>query len=313
MKHVPISQINQLKMKNKSARSSGRTSGFSINLCSMIIISRFPKLLQGAVVSAGICLSVISPARAEMSAWADNEGGRMRLVALPPDADGKIRAGLQIEPKPGWITYWREPGNNGIPPQVTIAADGGVTLDRMFYPIPKHIADGRVDEIAYDAPLTFPLELSATGGTPKEIKANAFIGICKDICVPFQAVLTLELSPAARSRPEEEQILSAAAARLPEAPSPDFQVTAHALSDDRKELSLSVTLPEGGSRVPDVIVAGPGGYVFTKQLDGKRDNRDFTTTVAIGKLPKNYDIHGKSWSVMVIDGARAIETPLAFD
>ena len=38
----------------------------------------------------------------------------MRIVALPPDASGHIRAGLQIEPKPGWITYWREPGESGI-------------------------------------------------------------------------------------------------------------------------------------------------------------------------------------------------------
>ena len=63
---------------------------------------------------------------------------------------------------------------------------------------------------------------------------------------------------------------------------------------------------------PDVVIAGPSGYVFTKQLMSKRDGTSLTTTVAIGKLPKNYDISGKSWSALVIDGARAIESPLAF-
>ncbi|MGO7726417.1 cytochrome C biogenesis protein, partial [Rhizobium ruizarguesonis] len=66
-----------------------------------------------------------STIHAAMSAWADNGGGSMRLVALAPDAAGNIRAALQIEPKPSWITYWKEPGNSGIPPQITITAESG--------------------------------------------------------------------------------------------------------------------------------------------------------------------------------------------
>jgi DsbC/DsbD-like thiol-disulfide interchange protein len=62
-----------------------------------------------------------------------------------------------------------------------------------------------------------------------------------------------------------------------------------------------------------VIVAGPSGYVFAKRLMSKRDGTTLTTTIAIGKLPKNYDIHGKSWSALIIDGSRAIEAPLVFE
>jgi DsbC/DsbD-like thiol-disulfide interchange protein len=264
-------------------------------------------------ISSGPLLSSPSPARAETSVWADNEGGRMRLVALPPDANGTIRAGLQIEPKPGWITYWREPGNSGIPPRITVPAETGVTLDRMDYPIPKHIVDGTVDEVVYDAPVTFPLRLSATEGRAGEIKADAFIGICKDICVPFQARLALNLSSVAQSRPQEEAILAAAEARLPEAPSSQFEVTKYGLSDDMTELRLEIILPEPGDTTPDVIIAGPSGHVFTQQLSSERHGTTVTTTIAIGRLPKNYDIHGKTWSALVVDGARAIETPLAFE
>ncbi|MFS2152791.1 protein-disulfide reductase DsbD domain-containing protein [Rhizobium sp. Rhizsp42] len=259
----------------------------------------------------GLSLPVLSAAQAGTSEWVDNAGGRMRLVAMAPDAHGKIRAGLQIEPNAGWITYWREPGNSGIPPQITIAPETGVTLDKIGYPIPKHIKDDRLDDIGYDAPVTLPLTLSATSGAT-EIKAQAFIGICKDICVPFQADLTVALSAAGQSQPEEKAILDAADARLPEAPSSKFKVTKHTLSADQKELTLDITLPDIGDTTPDVAVAGPSGYVFTKQLMSKRDGASLTTTIAIGKLPKNYDISGKSWSALVIDGARAIESPLAF-
>jgi DsbC/DsbD-like thiol-disulfide interchange protein len=265
------------------------------------------------VTALGLSLPALCSARAETGAWVDNAGGRMRLVALPPDKHGKIRAGLQIEPKAGWITYWREPGNSGIPPQITIAPESGITLDEIGYPIPKHISDGKVDDIGYDAPVTLPLALSAKDGTVGEIKAQAFIGICKEICVPFQADLSVTFAGAAQSRPEDEAILDAAKASLPEAASSKFKVTKHSLSDDMKTLTLQITLPETGDTTPQVIVAGPSGYVFPKQTMSKRDGTTLTATIAIGKLPKNYDIHGKSWSALVIDGTRAIEAPLAFE
>ncbi|MBY5387631.1 protein-disulfide reductase DsbD domain-containing protein [Rhizobium leguminosarum] len=283
----------------------------------MMIISSGPRRLLIAVVSAVAALVPFYSAHAEMSAWADNEGGRMRLVALAPDAGGKIRAALQIEPKPGWITYWKEPGNSGIPPQITIAPESGVSLDAIAYPVPKHFFNGSIEDIAYDAPVTLPLSLTAAGKGPVTIDATAFIGICKDICIPFQANLQLKLGPAIQSHPEEEAILQAADARLPKPPSQDFDVTAHAMSPDRKTLSLDLVLPSGGpgegKAAPDIIVTGPSGYAFTKQIGGKRDGAAFKVDISIGKLPKDYGIAGKQWSVLVIDGERAMEATLAFE
>lgn len=258
-------------------------------------------------------LAAHCPAHAEMSAWAENEGGCMRLVALAPDAAGKIRAALQIEPKPGWITYWKEPGNTGIPPQFTLAADSGVTLDAIGYPVPKHFFNGAVEDIAYDAPVTLPLSLNAAGKGEVEIDALAFIGICKDICIPFQANFQLKLGPAIQSHRQEEAILAAADASLPKPPSADFDVTAHAMAADRKTLSLTLALPAEGKGAPDIIVTGPSGYAFTKQIGGKRDGAVFKTDVAIGKLPNDYDISGKRWGVLVIDGERAMETTVPFE
>ena len=252
-------------------------------------------------------------AHAEMSAWAENEGGRMRLVALPADADGRIRAALQIEPKPGWITYWREPGNSGIPPQITIAPGSGVTLDAIAYPVPKHFFNGTVEDIAYDAPVTLPLSLTAAGKAPVQIDAAVFIGICRDICIPFQANLALKLGPAIQSRPQEQAILQAADAALPKPPSADFGVTGHAMSSDMKTLSLTLALPGEGTGAPDIIVTGPIGHAFTKQIGGRRDGATFKVDISIGKLPENYDIRGKRWGVLVIDGKRAMETTLAFE
>ncbi|TCA24467.1 cytochrome C biogenesis protein [Rhizobium leguminosarum bv. viciae] len=283
----------------------------------MMIISLAPRRFLIAAVSMAAALVPFSTIHAEMSAWAENDGGRMRLVALAPDAAGKIRAALQIEPKPGWITYWKEPGNSGIPPQITITPESGVSLDAIAYPVPKHFFKGGIEDIAYDAPVTLPLSLTAAGKGPVAIDASAFIGICKDICIPFQANFQLKLGPAMQSHPQEEAILQAADASLPKPPSVDFGVTAHAMSPDRKTLSLTLALPGGGpgegKAAPDIIVTGPSGYAFTKQIGGKRDGAAFKVDVPIGKLPKDYDISGKQWNVLVIDGEKAMETTLAFE
>ncbi len=80
-----------------------------------------------------------------------------------------------------------------------------------------------------------------------------------------------------------------------------------------KELSLNITLPESGESAPEVIVAGPSGHVFTRQMATHRDGTSFATTLSVGKLPKGYDVHGKTWSALIIDGTRAMEAPLAFE
>ena len=278
-----------------------------------IISPGFRLLLTAAACGAALAGSV-EMAHAEMSDWIDNAGGRMRLIALPPGPDGTMQGALQIEPKPGWITYWREPGNSGIPPQITVAPTSGVTLTAIRYPVPKHLTGGKIDDIAYDAAVLLPLTFSAKGASsPFELKASAFIGICKDICIPFQGDFSITIGSANQSRPEEETILRNAEASLPEKPSSQFKVTSYKLSEDSKQLWLQIALPSLGDTAPEVILTGPTGYAFTKKLMSRRDGKNFSTAIAIGKLPKNYQISGKSWSALIIDDDRAMETALAFD
>ncbi|MFT4184851.1 MAG: protein-disulfide reductase DsbD family protein [Rhizobium sp.] len=279
----------------------------------MIKMPRLARLTTIAAATLAAVLCAGSGAHAAMSDWANNTGGRMRLVALAPDAQGHVRAALQIEPAPGWITYWREPGESGIPPQVSPAPESGVTIAKMSFPVPKPITVGTIQEIGYDGPVTLPLDLRIDGKPPAKLDLTAFIGICKDICIPFQAELSLPLSAAGQSNPHEQALLDAAAASLPQAPAPDFAIESHTLSADAKTLSLRLTLPEARTQPPLIYVTGPTGSVFFKQANGKRDGKSFATDLAIGKLPKNYDIKGKDWGILVIDGERAMETTLAFE
>lgn len=268
------------------------------------------------IALTGVMLGFVADARAESSDWALNEGGRMRLVVLPADADGKRAAALQIEPSPGWITYWREPGDAGIPPSITLAPDSGYTLSDIGYPVPKRIDNGDLRDIGYDGPVTLPLVLSGPAGSSSsgKLKASVFIGLCRNICIPFQAEFQLSLTLSETAKAEEAEIVAAARKTLPEAPSPDFSVQSHALSSDGKQLSLTLTVPEGTA--PDgaeIFVTGPGGHVFFADDERRLEGNALTVVLPISGLPRKYDMHGKRWGLLVKAGGRAMETTLAFD
>ncbi len=268
------------------------------------------------IALSGTLLGGVAAARAESSEWALNEGGRMRLVVLPADADGKRAAALQIEPSPGWITYWREPGDAGIPPSITLAPDSGYTLNDIGYPVPKRIDNGELRDIGYDAPVTLPLVLSgpAGGSSSGELKASVFIGLCRNICIPFQAEFQLSLTLSETADAAEADIVAAARKMLPEPPSPDLTVQSHVLSADGKQLSLTLTVPDGTA--PDeteIFVTGPSGHVFFGDGERRLEGNALTVVLPISGLPRKYDIHGKRWGLLVKTGGRAMETTLAFD
>lgn len=239
------------------------------------------------------CLSTL-PALAETTAWMKNEGGRMRVTALPASADGLVEALLEIEPESGWITYWREPGGSGIPPQITLS--GGASLDSIAYPVPKVLHIGTLIDIGYDGPVALPLKLRRTGG---DIRLDAFIGICKDICIPFQASFGLRADPTEAAEPEEKARIAAAMAALPAEPDAGFAVTEATAAEDA--IRLSLRLPDAAG-VTEAILTGPEGYVFTAEGAGT------TLSIPLRDLPKGTDLRSQDWRVLLKNGGRAIET-----
>ncbi|AYC99921.1 protein-disulfide reductase DsbD domain-containing protein [Neorhizobium sp. NCHU2750] len=253
-------------------------------------------------------------ARAETSDWANNEGGRMRIVALTPDNRGVVRGALQIEPKAGWITYWKEPGDAGIPPHIEFADTAGVSLTRMSYPTPRRIDNGPVRDVGYGGPVTFPFELKVNDlSKPATLTASAFIGLCRNICIPFQADFSLSLRADAGTSFAEAMIINDAEAKLPEAPSDDFAVTHYSVSADGDTLRLRLRLPQNATKKPQVIVTGPDGHVLFGDAAGERDGDSYQIDMPVGDLPKGYDMKGKRWGILVVAGARSMETSLAFE
>ncbi|MGL4487828.1 MAG: protein-disulfide reductase DsbD domain-containing protein, partial [Rhizobiaceae bacterium] len=148
---------------------------------------------------------------AASSDWATSGETRMRLVVAEPAAGDKImRAALQVELAPGWKTYWRDPGQAGIPLQMDLTGSQNAALKDTHYPAPKRFDDGVTIWAGYDAPLLFPIEIDrADAASGAKISANVFIGICEDICVPFQTSLTVTVENASSSTADQATVQAA--------------------------------------------------------------------------------------------------------
>jgi DsbC/DsbD-like thiol-disulfide interchange protein len=267
-------------------------------------------LRLATIIFAGLFCST---AQAEITDWVTNEGGRMRVVSLPADENGQVRAALQIEPDQGWITYWKEPGEAGIPPQISVEADSGVSLTSIRYPVPKLIPNGDLRDIGYDHSVTLPFDLKTVGNAiGQKIKLSVFIGICRNICIPFQASFELQMAENEGALVDENSILQLAAASLPEPSSDEFQVTEYHMTPDKTMMGVKLLLPEDAPKGTEIFLTGPSGHAFSEPQNLVRDKRRLSFYMNIKGLPKGYDIRGKSWGILVKSGDRAMETSLGF-
>jgi DsbC/DsbD-like thiol-disulfide interchange protein len=262
--------------------------------------------LPALLLSLGLPLT----ASAASSEWVNTLGGDVRIVALPAAGDGTIRAILDIRLHEGWKTYWRDPGGSGIPPALSIS--GAAEIVSLGFPVPKHFTDGTLGYIAYDKPVALPLTLRKTGNGP--LKASVFLGVCKDICIPVQAELSVDTGAETFANPLEEMLIAEAEADLPAGSAQDFAALSSAWSTDGKSLEVSFKAPlaEDGS-MPEVFVSGPGNFQFGAAGALEKHGEAYVATVPVLHRPKKADLSAKPILFTVRSGDRTMETPLAID
>lgn len=178
-------------------------------------MSRSLSLLLGLLLS---CLAVPlapSPARARESAPISSPRATATLVsdtdAIQPGTP--FRVGLYLRLAPGWHTYWKNPGDAGVPPELTVQ---NAQASPIAWPAPRRVAEGPVMTYAYTGSVLLPVTVTAQAGT---LKAHASWLVCKDLCVPEEGDFTLDL-PAGTPAPSAQAPLFAAHDQAMPRPSP---------------------------------------------------------------------------------------------
>lgn len=167
-------------------------------------------------------LLAATPAFAAATDWQElAPGARARVISSDTvSADGTVRLGLEIDMPHELKTYWRIPGETGIPTSFDFSRSSGVGAASILWPYPEIEHTPDYTDFVYRGPTVIPFELPAAG--PATVGLDVVMGICSDICVPAQASFTLPLS-LAKPDPGQSLRIDQAVANLP-IPAPDDAV-----------------------------------------------------------------------------------------
>ncbi|MEP2640470.1 protein-disulfide reductase DsbD domain-containing protein [Roseobacter sp.] len=102
-------------------------------------------------------------------------------------ADGTRMAGVHLDLAPGWKTYWRAPGDAGIPPQFDWSGSDNLQAVAISWPQPIIFEDNGMRSIGYKNSLVIPVAVTPMyAGAPVHVQLTMDIGVCSDICVPHR-------------------------------------------------------------------------------------------------------------------------------
>jgi len=196
--------------------SVARVGGFALDIVAMMLNAARPCLTIASLALACMCAMPAAQAQ-DASAWAKDTHAAARLIggaAQKSDGAQWLRAGVEIRLDPGWKTFWRYPGDSGVPPTLDFAGSTNVKSVTVLWPAPERFADGAGGHsIGYHDVLVLPLRITADDPTrASAVHLKLGYAVCGNVCIPAEASLDLKLS--ADDRTEEPSLL-AAEARVP--------------------------------------------------------------------------------------------------
>ena len=276
-------------------------------------MNAFGKLLAAA---AAVCTGLAAmPACAATSAWVKSDHVEARLVsAVSGTGDlATLPAGLEIKLDGDWKTYWRSPGDAGLPPILDWTGSHNLAAATLLYPAPRRVTVLGIQTFGYKHDVVFPIDIRlANKGKPLDLRLKLDILICADQCIP--ATLNLALSvPAGAAMPDADaQLLAKARAAVPgDARSSGFAVTSVQEVSDKGAQALQIAATsEEPFAAPDIIPElSPDAALGTPRTTLSADRRAATFLLPLShQLPVGAHLAGRQATLTLTDGARALET-----
>ena len=132
--------------------------------------------------------------------------------------------GLALEHQPHWHTYWRNPGDSGLPTQLSWTLPAGLSAQEMLWPAPQKIAIGSLTNYGYEnkALLVVPIRVAADfkAAAPLILQLKAQWLVCRQECIPQDGLFELSLTAQGGTAPHSaafEAALKAQPEKWPEA------------------------------------------------------------------------------------------------
>jgi DsbC/DsbD-like thiol-disulfide interchange protein len=271
------------------------------------------------MTAAALGLAGVLPARAQdASAWQKEAHAATRLLAGTAFKTADVtalRAGIEITLDSGWKTYWRYPGDSGVPPSFDFTGSDNMKSAQVEFPAPERFSDeAGGNSIGYMGDVILPLRVvPVDANRPVALHVKVNYAACGTLCVPTQATLDLTLTghgaDEATLKKAEQQVPKRVALgasggnalailsvhREPGVAHERVDVEVAAPAGAPVALFAEGPTPEWALPVPEP--AGPGKgptRLFTFELDG---------------MPPGAQAKGATLTLTAVSGDTAIEVP----
>lgn len=235
------------------------------------------------------------------------------IVAGWREADGTHVAAIDIRLAPGWHTYWRVPGMNGIPPVFDWSASRNLEAVAYEWPRPIVFDSFGSATIGYKGALTLPVRLTpADPARPVEIDLDLFFGVCRDICVPAEARLQATLDPATPETSGEGRARIEAALAARPLPATEGGVTAArcALGSGAEgpRVEAEITFRSAPGAAATMVIEAPGRpEIWIGEAAARSAGNRLLASARIGGDGGPLALDRDGLRLTVIDGAHAVD------
>jgi len=210
-----------------------------------------------ALAACALAATFSAPAcAADESPWSEDIRSAIRLIAgSNRNADGALRAGIEIKLQPGWKTYWRYPGDSGVPPQFDFSGSENLKTVKVLFPAPHLFTDETGQSLGYKDKVILPLAVSPQQpGKPVRLRLKADYAVCEKLCVPAEGRAELNL---AAGDSAQNSVLTAAETRVPkQMTAAQAGLTARRVRGDSKP-AVAVDLAASAGQPIELFVEGP--------------------------------------------------------
>ena len=168
----------------------------------------------------GLNLGASTGSTGPVSAVVTTNEVRAELMAWAPEgvsAGKPVWLGLQIAHQPEWHTYWKNPGDSGLPTMLEWKLPAGIDAGEIAWPTPKKIPIGTLANYGYENTVLLPVPLTIAPGfnaSQLDIKLKASWLVCRKECIPQEGEFTLSV-PAKSSTATNSQLFAATFAAAP--------------------------------------------------------------------------------------------------
>jgi DsbC/DsbD-like thiol-disulfide interchange protein len=267
-------------------------------------------------VAASIFVSSLAiEARAQDSSpWQRDGHSAVRLLA-GSRSGSVLLGGIGFQLQPGWKTYWRTPGDSGVPPRFDFSKSDNVEAVTVLWPAPTKFDDGAGgNSLGYHDQIVLPLRIVAKNtDKPVTLRAEVNYAVCEKLCIPVEASAELAFNSVAST---EDSALFAALDTVPKPanvgdPNPltirdvkregKSEVLVDVVTPDERPVNLFVEgpTPDWGLPVPKLAEHSPPGVKrFVFQLDG---------------VPPGVNPEGAALKLTLAGGDRAYEFNINLD